>query len=122
MARAIKERDHHCQFPDCTQTHHLHIHHITHWADGGPTCVSNGASLCSRHHTLVHEGGYIIQKIVENVDNRIDNNIGNNKDRLQQQFEQQQQADDLSLFNVEKELRNNKESFITVRKLSPTRY
>jgi len=58
----------------------------------------------------VHEGGYRIQK------------IDNNEQRLHEQFAQQQHADDLSLFNFEKELRNDRESFNTVRKLSPTRY
>jgi hypothetical protein len=39
-----------------------------------------------------------------------------------EQFEQQQQADDLSLFDFEKELGNDRESFNQVRKLLPTRY
>ncbi len=62
MARAIKARDQHCQFPGCTQHQHLHIHHIQHWADGGSTSVENGVCLCSHHHRLVHEGGYVITK------------------------------------------------------------
>ena len=61
MARAIRERDQHCVWPGCTQTQHLHIHHISHWADGGTTSVQNAASLCSAHHTLVHEGGSPLQ-------------------------------------------------------------
>ena len=54
MSRAKKERDQHCQFPGCTRTHHLQIHHLVHWADGGSTSVSNGACLCACHHSLVH--------------------------------------------------------------------
>ncbi len=46
MARAIRERDQHCVWPGCTQSHHLHIHHIRHWADGGTTSVLNGVSIC----------------------------------------------------------------------------
>ena len=52
MARAIKDRDHHCQFYDCTQTQNLQIHHINHWADGGTTSVSNGVCLCQGCHTI----------------------------------------------------------------------
>ena len=110
MARAIRERDQHCVWPGCTQTQHLHIHHIRHWADGGATSVQNAASLCSAHHTLVHEGGYTIQR------------VEGNDQRLHEQFVQQQHAADISQFEVEKELRNDKESFNTVRTLSPECY
>ena len=110
MARAIKNRDQHCQFYGCTQTKDLQIHHIVHWADGGTTSVSNGVCLCKTCHAKVHEGGYRIQ------------NVDNNEQRLNAQFEQQQQASDPSLFNVEKELRTDRQSFNTIRKLSPTRY
>jgi len=108
--RAIKQRDKGCVWPGCTQTHHLHIHHIQHWADGGSTSVDNGASLCSHHHTLVHEGGYSIQR------------VDNNAERLQEQFIQQQHINDQSQFDFEKELRNNRASFNTVRSLTPERY
>jgi hypothetical protein len=110
MARAIRNRDQHCQFYGCTQTHNLQIHHIKHWADGGSTCVSNGACLCQYHHTMVHEGGYSIQS------------VASSEQRLNNQFSRQQHIDDASMFSCEKELRNNRESFNTVRKLSPTKY
>ena len=110
MARAIKERDQHCVWPGCTHTHHLHIHHITHWADGGTTSVENGACLCSLHHSLVHEGGFTIER-VENDDMR-----------LHEQFMQQQHSHDISMFDFEKELRNDKASFNKVRTLIPTSY
>ncbi|MDT0214689.1 HNH endonuclease signature motif containing protein, partial [Rothia sp. ARF10] len=48
-------RDRHCTYPGCeapaawTDTHHL-----THWADGGPSDLTNAALLCPRHHTTVH--------------------------------------------------------------------
>jgi hypothetical protein len=35
-------------------------HHVQHWADGGPTTLSNLALLCRRHHRTVHEEGYTI--------------------------------------------------------------
>lgn len=61
--RAIVTRDRHCQFPGCNEHQHLAIHHIIHWADGGETSVTNGLCLCHRHHALVHEGGYRIERI-----------------------------------------------------------
>jgi len=110
MERAIKERDKHCVWPGCTQSRHLHIHHIKHWVDGGTTSVSNGVCLCSHHHTSVHEGGYTIQR------------VDNHDKRLQEQFAQQQKNNDISLFEFESALRNSRASFNAVRKLSPTRY
>ena len=108
MARAIRERDQHCVWPGCTQSHHLHIHHIRHWADGGTTSVLNGASLCSSHHTLVHEGGYTIQRVEDN------------DPRLHEQFVQQQHAADISQFDVEKGLRNERNSSTTCAHFHPS--
>ncbi len=110
MERAIKERDQHCVWPGCTQSRHLHIHHIKHWADGGETSVSNGVCLCSHHHTLVHEGGYTIQR------------IDNDEHKLNDQFVRQQRITDITMFDFETTLRNSTDSFNAVRKLSPTRY
>ena len=106
MARAIRERDQHCVWPGCAQTHHLHIHHPRHWADGGATSVQNGAALCAGHHALVHEGGYTLQRVEDN------------DQHLHEQFVQQQHSADISQFDAEKELRNDMESFNTVRTLS----
>jgi hypothetical protein len=110
MARAIKDRDQHCQFYGCTQTQNLQIHHLTHWADGGSTCVSNGACLCQYHHTMVHEGGYSIHA------------VASSEQRLNEQFSVQQHIDDASMFSFEKELRSDRDSFNRVRMLSPTHY
>ncbi|WP_344168862.1 HNH endonuclease signature motif containing protein [Kribbella lupini] len=35
-------------------------HHLTHWADGGPTTVTNLALLCKAHHIDVHQGHWTI--------------------------------------------------------------
>ena len=110
MTRAIKDRDQHCQFYGCTHTHNLQIHHIVHWANGGSTSVENGVCLCHYHHTLVHEGGYSIKA------------VANDKTNFNVQFSMQQHASDASMFYFEKELRNDKESFNKLRKLSPTNY
>jgi hypothetical protein len=31
-------------------------HHVVHWADGGPTSLSNLVLLCRPHHRAVHQG------------------------------------------------------------------
>jgi uncharacterized protein DUF222 len=59
LRRALLARDHHsCRFPGCTNTRYLHAHHVTHWIDGGDTSLANALTLCTRHHRLIHEGGY----------------------------------------------------------------
>lgn len=110
LTRAIKDRDQHCQFYGCTHTHNLQIHHIVHWANGGSTSIENGVCVCAYHHALLHEGGYSIQA------------VANNQSGLDEQFSQQQHVSDASMFDFEKELRNDKESFNRVRRLSPTNY
>jgi len=61
LRRALCHRDRGCRFPGCgsriTQGHHLR-----HWAQGGPTTLSNLALLCRRHHRAVHEEGYQIER------------------------------------------------------------
>ncbi|MFC9980560.1 DUF222 domain-containing protein [Gordonia sp. NPDC127522] len=39
---------------------HTQVHHVTHWADGGPTDLDNGCLLCQRCHTQVHHHGWDI--------------------------------------------------------------
>lgn len=36
----IEERDRGCRFPACPARRWLHVHHIVHWEDGGPTDTS----------------------------------------------------------------------------------
>ena len=62
MRRAILARDRHCQFPGCECSRNLKLHHLTEWQHGGDTSVENGMALCQYHHTLVHEGGYRINR------------------------------------------------------------
>lgn len=109
MTRAIKERDKHCVWPGCAQSRHLHIHHIQHWSDGGETSIENGACLCSGHHTLVHEGGYTIQRI-------------GNTQQVDAEFQKQQHSNDLTLFDFERVLRGNRTLFDKGRELSSDRY
>ena len=43
------------------------LHHIHHWADGGETSLDNLALLCRRHHRLVHEGGFSVERIADSA-------------------------------------------------------
>ncbi len=60
LARMVRMRDKGCRFPGCGRTRWIHIHHIVHWAHGGPTDLDNLISLCPFHHHLIHEGGWRI--------------------------------------------------------------
>ena len=57
MRRALAYRDHGCRFPGCDLPFGQ-AHHIQHWAQGGPTTLSNLVLLCRRHHRAVHEEGF----------------------------------------------------------------
>jgi hypothetical protein len=62
IRRALQHRDGGCRFPGCGvrfgQGHHIH-----HWAQGGPTTLSNLALLCRRHHRAVHEEGFQVERL-----------------------------------------------------------
>ncbi|PYM35877.1 MAG: HNH endonuclease [Candidatus Rokuibacteriota bacterium] len=61
LRRALQHRDRGCRFPGCG----VRVgqgHHIPHWAQGGPTTLSNLALLCRRHHRAVHEEGYTLDR------------------------------------------------------------
>ena len=62
LRRALQHRDRGCRFPGCglpfTQGHH-----IRHWANGGPTTLSNLTLLCRRHHRSVHEDGFRVERL-----------------------------------------------------------
>ncbi len=61
LRRALQHRDHGCRFPGCG-LRFAEGHHVRHWAQGGPTTLSNLALLCRRHHRAVHEEGYQIDR------------------------------------------------------------
>jgi hypothetical protein len=60
--RALWTRDGGCRFPGCGRKRFVEAHHIVHWATGGETSLANLILLCSAHHTLLHEGGFTIEK------------------------------------------------------------
>ncbi|RZU33752.1 HNH endonuclease signature motif containing protein [Blastococcus saxobsidens] len=63
IRRAIEVRDEHCVFAGCdAPPEWCDVHHVVHWAHGGPTSCENGALLCERHHTSCHEGGFTIRR------------------------------------------------------------
>jgi hypothetical protein len=53
---AVEERDRGCRVPGCGHSRWLHVHHVRHWEDGGPSDTSNLVALCPRHHRLHHLG------------------------------------------------------------------
>lgn len=59
MRRALNVRDRHCQHPTgCDRpARWCDAHHRRHWADGGPTNLTNLTLLCRYHHTLEHQTG-----------------------------------------------------------------
>jgi 5-methylcytosine-specific restriction endonuclease McrA len=61
IRRALHHRDRGCRFPGCDLPFGQG-HHIRHWANGGPTTLSNLAMLCRRHHRAVHEEGYRVER------------------------------------------------------------
>ena len=62
LKRALLARDKCCRFPGCTHEKWLDAHHVEHWAEGGETSLDNTVLLCSKHHRLLHEGGFRIRK------------------------------------------------------------
>ncbi|MGH9177286.1 MAG: DUF222 domain-containing protein [Acidimicrobiales bacterium] len=52
----VERRDQGCRVPGCGRRRRLHVHHLVHWADGGPTVMANLCCLCPAHHRLHHTG------------------------------------------------------------------
>jgi 5-methylcytosine-specific restriction endonuclease McrA len=61
LRRALVHRDQGCRFPGCGLPFGQG-HHLKHWAQGGPTTLSNLSLLCRRHHRAVHEEGYQVER------------------------------------------------------------
>lgn len=60
--KALLIRDRHCRWPGCTHGAFVEAHHLRHWAQGGETTLENTLLLCGRHHQLVHEGGFGVER------------------------------------------------------------
>ena len=61
LRRALQHRDRGCRFPGCG-VRFGQGHQIRHWAQGGPTTLSNLTLLCRRHHRAVHEEGFQVDR------------------------------------------------------------
>ncbi|HET9489896.1 MAG TPA: DUF222 domain-containing protein [Methylomirabilota bacterium] len=61
LRRALQHRDRGCRFPGCG-VRFGQGHHIRHWAQGGPTTLSNLTLVCRRHHRAVHEEGFQVDR------------------------------------------------------------
>ncbi|MCH7853448.1 MAG: DUF222 domain-containing protein [Proteobacteria bacterium] len=67
IERAVRARDNNCcRFPGCHHHRFLQCHHVEHWSGHGETSLDNLMLLCTKHHTLVHEGGFQIETDFQN--------------------------------------------------------
>ena len=63
LRRVLVVRDRGCAWPGCDRpAAWTSGHHLKHWADGGPTNKENTALLCGHHHWLCHEGGWHLER------------------------------------------------------------
>ena len=64
LRTAVILRDQHCQFPGCRQPASVcEVHHLIHWAHGGPTSLGNLGLYCRFHHLIViHRWGWNITR------------------------------------------------------------
>jgi hypothetical protein len=61
IRKALLVRDRGCRFPGChAPPAWTDAHHLTPWAHGGRTDLTNLLMLCRWHHGLIHEGGWSI--------------------------------------------------------------
>jgi hypothetical protein len=66
IRRALTIRDGGCAAPGCdTDPSRCEAHHITYWEHHGETSISNMVLLCSKHHHMVHEGRWRIQRTTD---------------------------------------------------------
>jgi hypothetical protein len=62
---ALRERDRGCRFPGCDNHRWTDAHHMVPWARGGATDLDNLILLCRRHHRLLHEGGFTVERAAD---------------------------------------------------------
>ncbi|WP_203591165.1 HNH endonuclease signature motif containing protein, partial [Streptomyces sp. SID13031] len=60
IRRALIRRDKGCVICKAPPSH-CHAHHIIHWADGGPTSITNLVLLCGGHHRAVHADHWAVK-------------------------------------------------------------
>ncbi|MFN8101119.1 MAG: HNH endonuclease signature motif containing protein [Mycobacterium sp.] len=67
LRRVLEHRDRACVVPGCGATRGLHVHHIVHWEDGGPTELTNLVLVCPYHHRLHHRGVITLTGTADNL-------------------------------------------------------
>lgn len=73
QTRRLWLRDRHCTYPGCDMPGQwTDAHHLVHWADGGPSDLSNAALLCERHHTIVHTRRYAGRPVQDALGTRVE--------------------------------------------------
>ncbi len=64
IRRALVARDKDCVFNGCHRpANWCEGHHLKWWTRGGQTKLENLALVCGRHHTMVHEQGWTIERV-----------------------------------------------------------
>jgi hypothetical protein len=64
VRRALVARDKDCVFNGCHRpASWCDGHHVRWWTRGGKTELENLALLCGRHHRMVHEEGWTIERL-----------------------------------------------------------
>jgi hypothetical protein len=62
LRRAVTLRDGGCTFPTCDiPPQWCDVHHGVHWADGGPTTLTNLFLACPAHHHSAHHAGWQVR-------------------------------------------------------------
>ena len=63
LRRAVVLADKHCQFPGCDRpAEWCDVHHLDDWVNGGRTRRADLRLVCRLHHTLLHEGGWRLER------------------------------------------------------------
>jgi hypothetical protein len=62
LARQVRYRDQECRFPGCGARRFTEAHHVVWWSKGGATELANLLLICSFHHKLVHEYGWVVKR------------------------------------------------------------
>jgi hypothetical protein len=62
LRRAVVLRDCGCTFPSCDiPPQWCVVHHLVHWADGGPTTLGNSVLVCPAHHKTAHHSDWQVR-------------------------------------------------------------
>lgn len=63
LRRVVQRRDRHCQFHGCDRHWSwCDVHHLTPREEGGRDHLENLALVCRRHHTMIHSGGWRLDR------------------------------------------------------------